>query len=744
MTHPAAFDSTGRLARGALLLCLLLGLAVRALYWAEVRDLPLFQEPTGDAATYVGLAEAMQQDGPLAPTGAPYTQGPLYPWFLCAMNALGFGLAGARAVQFALGVAGVGLLWILGRRLAGSIGAIVAAAGGALYGPFVFFEGELLSISFAVFLFELALVLWGKRRGAFAVGLCLGAAALAQPSFLLAGGLVAAASVVSPARWGWPDRRAALLLLAGLAALPVTTGIRNVAVSGEPVLISANGGINFFIGNNPDADGTFHLPPDSGLLNRPEGLFTSAREIAERDRGRSLSLSQVDRHWFLRGADYWIGEPARAVGLTARKALLALNNYELPNHYDYDYFRAKAIVLRFLPTLGWLLPLGGVGLALAWRAGQREWAALFLALLLSVTLFFVTARYRLPLAVLLWPACGLALERLIAWRRRPLRLFTVIAAAALYAGLAFIPLVQQAMALSHMANVEGATLLQQGDLSGAAQAFERALDANPNNPEALNNMGRALALQGKPLDAANRYRHALAVDPTQAETYFNIEDLYRNAGQLDEALDVLNRLEKARGGRIADVAGSIAYRRGVITYAKGDTAQALAYLEEAVTAQPDLAAAWLTLSVAYRKNGESAKALEAARRGAALAPNSMAASLALAAALVGAGDRMGALGAYQHAQELGNKDSAVRFEMGRLLVELGKDEDAESYLLAANEGAPHSAALLALGALYERAGRIEDARTAYETLTRLRTPQAGEARKRLRALGQARVDGRRR
>ena len=64
----------------------------------------------GEYATYVGLADTMQREGLLAPAGTPYTQGPLYPWFLFGMNALGFGLAGARAAQFALGVAGVGLL----------------------------------------------------------------------------------------------------------------------------------------------------------------------------------------------------------------------------------------------------------------------------------------------------------------------------------------------------------------------------------------------------------------------------------------------------------------------------------------------------------------------------------------------------------------------------------------------------------------------------------------------------------
>ncbi len=743
MTRDAAPSPAPPRAWAALLLVILAAILVRGLYWSEVRHLSLFQEPTGDAATYAAQAARIRAEGLLAPAGEPYAQGPLYPFFLALFQSLGLGWGAVRAVQFLLGAAVAGCLWAVGRRLGGTRGGWVAGLGAALYGPFVFFEGELLSISLAVFLVSAALVLWGRRRGALAAGLALGLAALAQPNLFLGGLILAGTAVLRPRDLGWPGRRAAWILLAGLLVPVALTGVRNLSVSGEPVLISANGGVNFFIGNNAQADGTFHLPPDSGLLNRPEGLFTSAREVAAAARGGPAGVTATDRYWWLRGLDFWIGNPGHALGLFARKVLLALNDFEVPNHYDFGYFRTRAPVLRFLFTLGWLLPLGGVGLLLGWRRGWRAGPVLFGGILLSVALFFVTARYRLPLAVLLWPAAGLAADRLWAWRRAGARLVPALAAAGLYAVLAFVPLVHGGDTRAHMMNLEGTALLKKGDVPGATRAFEEALRARPDQPEALNNLGRIMMVQGKGAEAVGYFRRALAADPTQAETYLNLEEMYRGAGRHREALEILDRLAEARGGKLGDVAGPVAYRRGVNDFALGDTVRAVASLREAVAEDPDLAGAWLTLSVVDRKLGRTESAVQAAERAAALAPSSQEPFLVLGVALEDAGHDSSAAAALTRAVSLGPVDVETHYRLARLLLRMGRDAEAEGPLLAANKDKPYPPALLDLGRLYERLGRPDEARQVYQVLVRMQAPQAGEARRRLRALGPPPPDGKR-
>jgi len=717
-----------------LLLLLLLGLAVRALFWLQAWDQTFYQLPSGDAATYLFQTQQLEMFGLGAPAGQPYNMAPLYPFFLLFLKTLGFTPFVVRLLQSLFGVVGVALLWTLGKRLAGRKGAIVAGLGAALYGPFLFYEADLLSIALAIFLFEIALVLWGRSRAAFWVGLLLGLMALAQPNFLIVGMVGVGASLLWPERMGWSSRRLAWILAIGLALPPLATLTRNLAVSGEPVLIATNGGVNFYIGNNPSADGTFELPPESGLLNDPTGLFTSARAVAEEDAGHPLTNVQVDRYWWLRGLDFWLTEPNRALGVTLVKVLACLTDREIPSHYDYEFIQERVDVLKLLPTMGWLLPLGGVGLALSWRRRKRLGVVLFLAVLVSVVPFFVTGRYRLPLAVLLLPAAGLAVERAWAARRIPRELVYLGGAAALYLVLAFFPLYSSGANRVHMLNVEGATLLANGRFDEAQKVLEQALALDPTHPEVLNNLAFVLQQEGQVDRALELYRRALASNPMQAETYLNLEELYRQKRQPREALEMLDRLEKARGGNIQDVAAKVAYRRGVNTLSLRDTTAARGYLEQAVTIDPQLAGAWISLSILYRLMGLPEKALDAATHAVALSPGAPEAQVSYAKALEEMGKTKEAIAAYSNVVQLGVQDADLYYRLGRLFAETGNDADAERFFVAANQGKPHVPSLWALAALYERTGQNDKAMTAYKALVRADPSRAKEARERLQAL----------
>ncbi|HET9233742.1 MAG TPA: tetratricopeptide repeat protein, partial [Candidatus Eisenbacteria bacterium] len=626
------------------------------------------------------------------------------------------------------------LLARVGERWGGRVGGLVAGLGAALYGPFVFFESDLLSIALAVFLLEVALFFWGEPRRSWVAGLALGGSALAQPNFLLAGGLAVAASWVWPRHLGWPDRRAVRWLALGLLLLPALTLTRNLAVTGQPILISANGGVNFFIGNNPAADGTFHLPPDSGLLNRTEGLFTSAKEVAERELGRSLGASAVDRFWWLRGLDFWLTYPARAMGLTLGKLMLSLNDAEIPSHYDYTFFRESVPVLRFLPTFGWVLPLGGIGLALAWRRRHVVPAVLSIAFLLSIVPFFITGRYRLPLAVFLWPAAGYAVAMLWAARKEWRVLWPVGAALAGYAVLTFFPLYASGTTRAHMLNVEATTLVQAGKLDEAERMLKEALALSPEHPEVLNNLAYVEELRGNTEGALALYERAVARDPRQAETYFNIESLHRQAHRYGEALQVLDRLERGRGGQIEDVASRLAYLRGVNTVSLGDTAQGRAELETAVARDSTLAEAWLTLSTLYRRTGRFADALGAADRAVRLTGGAPEALVNRGRSYEMLGNLDPAEKDYAEALAQGGGDAELSYHLGLLYLRQSRLPEAEQRFLAANQGRPHTGALWELGQIYERQGRIEEARTAYRALSRFASPQTAKAKERLRAL----------
>ncbi len=734
MTNSSAGGQAGSLVSPILLGLVLLAALVRILYWVGARDLSLFQQPTGDAATYVFLAAEIGRDGLGAPLGEPYRYAPLYPFFIWGMAGLGWGITGVRAVQFLLGVIGVVLLWTLGKKVGGRTGAIVAGIGAAVYGPLVFFESELLSITLAVFFLEAALVLWGRPRWALLVGLLMGLAAMAQPNLLLAGVLGVVLAALFPAQLGWPGRKPVIFLAVGLLVFPALTLTRNLAVSGEPVLISTNGGINFYVGNNPVADGTFHLPPRSGLLNRPEGLFTSAREVAEQESGRRLTDVEVDRHWWLKGVDYWLTDPGRAMGVTVGKVLLSLNNAEVPSHYDYTYFTDRIPLLRVLPTMGWLLPLGGVGLILLLRRRQYVGPMWFLAVLLSIIPFFITGRYRLPLVILLLPAAGVLVKEVLARLARPRQIVWLGGAVAAYAVLAFFPLYSGGTTRAHMLNLEGTALVQQGKMGAARDAFEKAMEIDPSHPEVLNNLAYLHELEGDVATAMTYYKRAIQSNPIQSETYFNMESLYRKAGRHQEALEILNRFEQARGGRVDDVAGTLFYRQGVNTLNVGDTTRATELLEESVARAPDQAGPWITLSTVYRILGRAEDALNASEQAASLAPNSPEVLGSYGRALEEMGQFENSLTMYTRVLEMNPESKDLSFRVGRLLVLLERGEEAERHLLQANQGSPHDEALLLLAGFYAEQGRIEEAILGYEALTKIESAHTAEAKTRLRVL----------
>ena len=740
---PAAHRTGWHTARATTAVVVAVALVVRVLYWLEVRDEALFQEPTGDAATYLALAQELASDGAMAPRGEPYSMAPLYPHLLRSLDLLGLGTEAARALQFLLGTASAVLLLLVGRRLGGPVAGWVAGLGAAVYGPFVFFEGELLSISLAVFLLAAALYVWPLRRAALPAGMLFGLAGLGQPGLLPAGLLMSALGLAFPRTLGWSRRATAGVFLLGLSLPPAVTLGRNLAASGEPVLVAVNGGINFFIGNNAEAPGTFHLPDGSGLLNRPEGLFTSARETAEGRSGRPLRPTEVDRFWWLRGVDFWTTDTGSALALLGRKGLLAVNRVEIPNHYDYDYFRLTAPVLRVLPTMALLLPFGAAGLWVAWRRGIRLGAVGFACVLVAVALFFVTGRHRLPLAVFLWPAAGVLAGELWARRRRPTTLAPLALPVVGLLVVAFLPLVETSGAKVHMLNLEGAALFQRGDVEGAKRAFEEALEADPRHPEALNNLGKILLFEKRPDEALMHFRNALQSDPTQAETYFNLEEMYRKAGRHPEALEILSRLEGARGGRVEDVGARLSYYRGANQLALGDTASAETSFAETTSRDPNLVGVWFTLSQLYRKQGRLDDAILAARKALALRPESPEPQSVLGAALEAKGDLEGALSAYERAVAGGESSNEVHARLGCLLAKAGRDAEAESHLLAANRGSPNHEALLLLGEIYARTGRPQEARVAFQALIKLKSEHADAARERLEALPTAPRDGKR-
>jgi Flp pilus assembly protein TadD len=88
-------------------------------------------------------------------------------------------------------------------------------------------------------------------------------------------------------------------------------------------------------------------------------------------------------------------------------------------------------------------------------------------------------------------------------------------------------------------NDYGIGLFLQGDLKGAAAAFERVTEIDPKNPDGWANLGRAAVQEGDMDRARTVLEKALALSPNLARTNFFYAKVLRADGKYEEAADHL-------------------------------------------------------------------------------------------------------------------------------------------------------------------------------------------------------------
>jgi tetratricopeptide (TPR) repeat protein len=572
-------------------------LVLRLLHMAMIRGLPWFDVPIVDGANYARLARLVAS-GSLLGGREAFWQPPLYPYLLALPFAIfGPGMTAVYLIQSAVGALSSVLAARIGASLFGERAGLAAGLVMALYGPLVYFDIQpLIPVAHVALTLAglLVLVRAGERAAAprrvswLGGGVLWGLSATATPNILLA--------VPVAAGWAWrrAGRGAALLVALG-AALPVAAvAARNLAVAGEPVLISSNGGINLYIGNNPDYDRTVRA--------RPGGEF---ERIAQEPENLGIVGAAAQSRWFAaRAFGFARDYPAAALRLLARKTFDLAAGREIPrNENMYDY-RGASTVLRVLLwrrgvacPFGLVAPLALAGACLglgagAARAGARLLLLYAAAYAVSVIAFFPTDRYRLPLV----PVAAIFAGRLLtagaaAWRRPAVL-------AALACGLV---LFNHDAATAQESWPEEAALNRAyalraiGHDTGARRAYEEALALNPRRLDPYNALGAMAASAGDWPEAEARYRALVDRAPDFVEARTMLGRALAAQGRVPEAREqwvLATRLVPAAGAALADL--------GLSYLEEGVLETAYDYGEQAVRARPDLSETHLALASAAR------------------------------------------------------------------------------------------------------------------------------------------------
>ena len=581
-------------------------LACRLVVLAQLGGHPMLH-PEGvlDDAVYVQLAQQVASGDLLLGPDA-YALAPFYAYFLGTVFALtGSSIAAARVVQVLLGAMAVALVMLTASTWFGKRAGVAAGALAALTGVFAF--NEILVLQSALDPFLTALALFGAARAvrrpsmlAFAAaGLSLGALALNRPNAVICVMAMAVIWLLVRRSRAAVGQSAALILGAALLIAPVT--IRNRVVSGEWILITSHGGLNFYIGNGEGADGTWREV--HGISPSIEGQAKDVKLVASKALRRPVSAGEASDYFYSLAWTWIDTHPFVWLRVMALKAALVCNATEVALNYSYAYFsRNESSLLSLLIVGPWLIiPLGVFGLVAGAgrpRDAYVTWAAFAPIYALSVIAFFVSSRYRLPLLVPMLVGSGAAIDRLLDWARERADRRRFIAAAGLLAVFVFVNwpisiddgrLRQQeeviirlitagrpAEAEAKIADTEslyprrdlllyrvGLSFREGNDWPRALKYLRRALDATPVNEgtQAASiefDLGEAMLQLGRPEEAIRHLEIALGrgVRPTTS------------AYQLAEAYRLTGRLELARATLAAVVGAADASGDGMIKLAE--------------------------------------------------------------------------------------------------------------------------------------------------------------------------------
>lgn len=541
-----------------------------------------------DSATYNQWARSIITTGDWIGSN-PFLMTPFYPYFLAVIYSItGESLDAVRLIQNAVGLGTIVLIYLTAEIMFNRRAAFFAAVAAALYGPLYLHANLLLVETVKVFFLMLSfylLITAPEKKNIqrwFASGISLGAAMLCRPTDGFVVGVALLWIFLIAVKTFSLRLRAASALLAAvmLIVLPVT--IRNYSVSKEFIPITSNGGLNFYLGNNPKAVGVYYNVDGLDLANDPDG-----RVFLETTQGRNFTAGEASSFWMTEALNFVTSQPANFITLVGLKGLLFFHYKEIGQlGYNYYFISQNAVpALGYLITFVLLFPFSVAGIV----ALRTEWKKYFLlygflaAQILAVILFFVTDRFRLSSIPFLILFAGYGLDWLLVQWNNQRRKVIMIGGGSIIV----------AVSLSTFLNVRiddefsteheyiGMNYFDMKLYEKALYEYQQAIRYK-DTFHIHNNIGNVYSATGNIAAAMKEYQQGSVINPKQAISVFSMGTAFVRVQQFDSAL-VCFRKAKLINPRFAP-----AYLNAGLSYwYKGSYRLALVELETYLSMEPD-------------------------------------------------------------------------------------------------------------------------------------------------------------
>ena len=204
----------------------------------------------------------------------------------------------------------------------------------------------------------------------------------------------------------------------------------------------------------------------------------------------------------------------------------------------------------------------------------------------------------------------------------------------------------------------GFVQLEQGRSPDASAAFEKALEIDPEMPEAYNSIAAIWLKAGDSARAESALRNAIRIQPNYAQAHNNLGNLLSGAGRFDEA-----RYHFEAALRYKDDYAGARYNYALALAKERRMDEARSQIEAILRIEPGNAEAHQFLGNLLAAGGQFDRAIAQYREAIRIAPEFSRAILSLGAVLVDSGNVAAALPYLRkaaHSEESATRDGALR------------------------------------------------------------------------------------
>ncbi len=609
-----------------LAICLMAGFVLRFVYLLQYSEFPLFDTPLGpDVEEYMSRTREILSGKIL--WDSPQIHAPLYPYFLAVLGFLSndshFWTRFAQSSLCLIASAPLVFL-ILSKKIIPRSSATIFSILVAVYPPAIYYQCEYFSESllFALLMLSLAFLYYSESKcsparaqaSLLTASLLSSLAVLTHPLSLIFAGLVSLYFLS-----GFIRRKQKLNLAkfafftAPVISAALAVSLYNRVFASASFSIQENGAFNFYLGNNPDSDGTCYLRPGPDW----DKVHREAEPSPSSSRGKDI-------YFLEKSYEFIVANPFSWLLLLLKKSFLSWNGKELVSGADYSigrYYTSLQSGSFFASHLLMLFSVAGFFSTIFLRGKEvfqfRFFLLLFASFWIAQTVFVASGRYRfsaLPASFALASFFISDLFYRLKHGESSKPHFSALALSSLFVlfpmqsdnskedaeaksviGEALIKknrieegknLINESLSIlplySRNYNLLGIIAMKEGKLDEAENFFLKARNCDPHDPYSLMNMAILYSNRGDAKNAEINFDLAMKQGCPSSLLLFNYAFFLQNNGNPDKALELYTECI-----RIAPYSKKALNNSGTIAVSKNDFHSAERYFISALKLEPD-------------------------------------------------------------------------------------------------------------------------------------------------------------